>query len=72
MKHKKKYCELLEKLSLKIVIADKSIKNMKFIINRIINNVEKINIKSYVATTEEVVLRIVSENEINVILLILI
>ncbi len=59
-------------MSLKIVIADKSIKNMKFIINRIINNVEEINIKSYVATTEEVVLRTVSENEINVILLILI
>lgn len=55
-------------MSLKIVIADNCIKNIKFIMNRIINNVEEINIKSYIATTEEVVLKTVSENEINAIL----
>ncbi|MBO5348523.1 MAG: hypothetical protein J6A89_01695 [Clostridia bacterium] len=55
-------------MSLKIVIADNCIKNIKFIMNRIINNVEEINIKSYIATTEEEVLKTVSENEINAIL----
>lgn len=55
-------------MSFKIVIADNCIKNIKFIMNRIINNVEEINIKSYIATTEEEVLKTVSENEINAIL----
>lgn len=55
-------------MSFKIVIAGNCIKNIKFIMNRIINKVEEINIKSYIATTEEEVLKIVSENEINAIL----
>lgn len=40
-------------MSIKIIIADKNIKNIKFIMNKIINSIEEINIKSYVATTEE-------------------
>lgn len=55
-------------MSIKIIIADKNIKNIKFIMNKIINSIEEINIKSYVATTEEELLKILSENEINVIL----
>ena len=55
-------------MNLKIVILDKEFENIKFVINKIINNIEEINIISYVATTEEEVLNITSKNEINAIL----
>ena len=55
-------------MNLKIVILDKEFENIKFVINKIINNIEEINIIPYVATTEEEVLNITSKNEINAIL----
>ncbi len=55
-------------MNLKIVILDKDFENIKFVINKIINNIEEINIIPYVATTEEEVLNITSKNEINAIL----
>lgn len=56
-------------MSIKIIIADKNIKNIKFIMNKIINSIEEINIKSYVATTEEELLKILISSKIRTIIM---
>lgn len=52
-----------------IIIADKNLKNIKRIINDIINNIESQNIKTFVATSKYEIQEIYELNNINLILI---
>lgn len=49
-----------------IIIADKSIQNIEYVLNEIIN--KRNNFKAYVASTNEEILKIISKNSVNAIL----
>lgn len=52
--------------NVKIIIADKNIQNIEYVLNKIIN--KRNNFKTYVATTNEEILDIISNTQINAIL----
>lgn len=57
------------KMPRNIIIADKNLKNIKRIINDIINNIENQNIKTFVATSKYEIQEIYELNNINLILI---
>ena len=52
--------------NVKIIIADKNIQNIEYVLNKIVN--KRNNFKTYVATTNEEILDIISNTQINAIL----
>ena len=57
------------KMQKNIIIADKNLKNIKHIINNIVNKIDNQNIKTFVATNKYEIQKIYELNNINLILI---
>lgn len=52
-----------------IIIADKNILNIQYMINAVFNKIKNVNIKTFVATTPDEVFNLITDNHIDIILL---